>query len=251
MNVFDVLKSAYNPAIAGHVLDAYREIEQNFVLKKWKPSELDAGHFVESVRRLLELELTGKHTPFNKPLPRFNDQALLYYEHQSGHESYRLLIPRVLKAIYNIRSKRGVAHISDVSPNEVDSTLILHCVKWILSEIVRLKSGLSVQDTQKLMHRIVERQIPLIWKDADVTRILDASMSARDQVLVLLYDKSPQSVEKLREMIEYKNETNFKKILRRLHTAKLIHHGSDTACLISPTGVLAAENIIKNSRSLT
>ncbi len=245
MTAEDVLKSGFDVAIARSIVDAYREILDNFVIRKWKPSELDAGHFVEAVRRALDLELTVTYTPFSRSLPSFDDNALRHYEQQKGHESYRLLIPRALKAIYNIRNKRGVAHISDISPNEMDSTFILYAVKWILAELVRLKSGMSVSETQKLIDTIVERQSPLIWKEGEITTILEPRMNARDQILVLLYDRSPIKNDELQEIVEYSNRTDFRRILRKLHNDRLIHYHIDGNCRISPRGLTEAEKIIQ------
>ena len=41
------------------LLTAFDEIESNFVNRKWKASELDAGHFVEAVHRIIERQLFG------------------------------------------------------------------------------------------------------------------------------------------------------------------------------------------------
>ncbi len=171
MTAQDILKKGFDKKIADAIIKAYKEIEQNYVLRKWKPSELNAGHFVEAVRRAIDLELTGKYMPFGKSLPNFNDQALQLYERQVGDESFRMLIPRTLKAIYNVRNKRGVAHISDVNPNEMDATFILGSVKWVLAELVRLKSGLSTSQTQDLLNTIIERHCPLIWKESGIVTI--------------------------------------------------------------------------------
>jgi hypothetical protein len=244
----NILETGFDKQIAEAVVTAYTAIEQNFILQKWKPSEFDAGHFVEAVRRALDLELTGVYVPFGSPLPQFDDKTLKHYEQQSGHESYRLLIPRVLKAIYNIRNKRGVAHISDINPNEMDASLILHCAKWVLAELVRLKSGLSPAATQELIDTIIERHCPLIWSVSGVTCILDPKMTARDQILVLLYDRSPISDVELQRTIEYKNTSAFKKILRRLHSDRLIYYFRDGNCEITTRGVSDAEKIIKQRK---
>lgn len=246
MKAFDILNISYGKSIAKNIFNAYKEIGENYVLEKWKPSELDAGHFVESVRRLLEFELTGTHTPFKKKLPLFNDKALTFYENQSGHESYRLLIPRVLKSIYNLRNKRGVAHITDISPNEMDATIILYSVKWILAEIVRLNSKLSIEETQSMIDSIIEREIPLIFKDKNITKVLNVKIRAKDQVLLLLFDNSPQKIENLRASIEYSNRSGFNAIIKNLHKLKLIHCSKDQKCLILPPGLNAAEEIIKS-----
>ncbi|MEM6270042.1 MAG: hypothetical protein AAF998_11435 [Bacteroidota bacterium] len=248
MSAFAILESAYGTEIAQKVLDAYRTIEENFVVKKWKPSELDAGHFVEAVRRILELELTGSFTPFSGKLSNFSDTVIKSYENATGHESFRMLIPRALKSIYNIRNKRGVGHIKDISPNEMDSTYILYTVKWVLSEIVRLKSSLTIPQTQKIIDETVERQIEMIWKDTDLTRILDTKISARNQVLILLFHDSPRNESDLRSIIEYKNKTNFLKILQKLHKERFIELKSDGNCHISPTGIVEAETIILSKK---
>lgn len=244
MKAYDILESGFDASIASAILGAYGEIERNYILRKWKPSELDAGHFVEAVRRALDLELTGAYRTFNRSLPRFDDNALRNYEQQTGDQSYRILIPRILKAIYSIRNRRGVAHISDVNPNEMDATLILYKVKWILAELLRLKSGLTLDETQAMLDKIVERQCSVIWKEGNITWILATGMSAREQVLVLLYDNSPKMDTDLQDIIEYSNSTNFKKILKRLHQQKLIFYHQDGNCRLSPLGIRVAEEII-------
>lgn len=245
MDIGALLKKHYPNELVDSVISSYNEIEKNFAARKWKASEVDAGHFVEGVRRILEYELFGnKYTPLNKSLSPFNDKALHKYEGAIGDDSLRMLIPRVLKAVYNIRNKRGSAHLAGISANEMDSTIILYSVKWVLAELVRLNSSLSAAETQSLVNKIVERKLEVLWKDGDITRILDHNMKSSDQVLVLLYDESPRSSQNLQHIVEYKNKTNFTKVLKRLHAKKLIELSGNGNCSISPKGVIEAEKII-------
>jgi hypothetical protein len=227
------------------LLTAYGEIESNFVHRRWKASELDAGHFVEAVRRIIEHRLFRTYTPIGKSLSGFNDKLLLQYEQGTGDESYRILLPRILRAIYGIRNKRGVGHLGLISPNEMDATLILYNVKWVLAEILRLESGLTPAETQKAIEVVIERETPLLWKEGTLVRVTDKSVTARDQVLLLLYDTSPQSEEYLREQCEYKHVGNFRRILKRLHADKLIFFAPDAKCIIMPNGVAAAEAVLR------
>jgi len=249
--VHQIIESSYNMELADKILDSYNEIEGNFFLEKWKPSELDAGHFVEALRRLIEQELTSQYTPFNKKLTNFNDIVLKQYEQQKGHESFRMIIPRILKTIYNIRNKRGVGHINDVSPNEMDSLLILNSTKWILSEIVRLKSKLSIADTQELIDNIVERNVDLLWKNDSFTRVLNTNIPASEKVLLLLYDTDNQYVDELQKIIEYQNKSNFSKLIISLHKNRFIEKQTNGFCLISPKGVIKAEKILKKYKKFT
>jgi len=244
MTISSALKNKYPADVCDAILEAYREIEESFSLQKWKTAELDAGHFVEASRRLLEHELFGSYTPIGKNLPSFNDGELKKYENAQGDESLRMLIPRVLKSIFNIRNKRGIGHLGVISANEMDSTLILYNVKWVLAEFVRLATGTNPNETQKMIASIVERRIGLLWKHQGITRILESKISARDQVLILLYDASPLAESDLQTTVEYKNNTNFRKILRRLHSARMIDWTQGGQAFITPKGSEAAEAVI-------
>ncbi len=103
---------------------------------------------------------------------------------------------------------------------------------------------MAPEDTQRSIESIVERQIPLLWKDESLVRVADTSVEVRDQILLHLYDTSPQTNAVLQEKCEYKNGTNFRKILKRLHDRKLIHHGADGNCRIMPAGSEEAEAVI-------
>ncbi len=246
--VDQILIKAFGQEVSECILDSYKEIQSNYLLRKWKPSELDSGHFVESVRRAVENELFGSYTPIDKQISDFNDSVLIKYENSKGDESFRILIPRILKSIYGIRNKRGVGHIGKISPNEMDSTYILYATKWILSELVRLKSNLSTNETQKLVDKIVERQIEIIWESKNRNkRILDPNMKAEKQILVFLSKENQLSEKELIGMVEYKNPTNFSKILKKLHSKRLIEYG-DNMCEITTRGIIEAENIILTTK---
>ena len=244
MNVLEVLKSAYGDDIANHIYDSYREIESHHSLGRWKTAELDAGHFVESIRRLLECQFTKQYTPFTNQLPKFTDGVLKYFENQTGHESYRMLIPQALKAIYSVRNKRGVGHVGEVSPNRMDSTYLLQTAKWVLAEIIRLNSSASIDETEKIITAIAERRIVGIWKGAGTKRVLDARLPVVSQILVLLYDENPCSSEKLLEYTGYKNKSNFNRILKRMDSKRLINTQQDGNCHLLPPGIAKAEIII-------
>jgi hypothetical protein len=129
----------------------------------------------------------------------------------------------------------------------MDSTLILADVKWVLAELVRQASGLPPAETQKMVDEIIERRLDVLWKHGDITRVLDPTIPAREQVLLLLYDKSPQKVEELRTAVEYANPTNFKRIVKRLHVERLIDYNADTGiCIITSRGVVRAETIARD-----
>ncbi|QSH39608.1 hypothetical protein JXR01_01170 [Candidatus Kaiserbacteria bacterium] len=241
------MQSAYGNDIADKLIQSYTEVENSFAIRKWKPSELDAGHFVEVVRRIIEIELNLKRTPFSQSLIRFDEREIKRYQDASGDIAFRQFIPRILWSVYNIRNKRGVGHVPGlVSANEMDSTLILYSIKWVLSEIVRLKSNLSIEDTQQIVNQITERQIPLLWKNGSLVRVQYTGLKTEEEVLVLLFYKDEQLDVELFESIEYKNEHRFKKevLTEKLHKTRLITY-REGECMLMDTGRIEAERIIQ------
>lgn len=242
--VQSVLASRYPADIAHHIVSSFREVEQNYRLEKWKTSELDAGHFVEAVRRLIEHELQGNYTPFSTAIGAFSQSVLAKYESCLGGEEYRILIPRVLYAMYCVRNKRGVGHIASVIPNKLDATFILHSSKWVLGELVRLSTSASPEDAKTLVDQILYRQVDLVWDDGETFMVLDLKLKAAEKVLLVLYRQDRLAIEDLRSKVEYKNKTTFRGILEDLKAKKLLSITADGLCKLSPLGVREVEKII-------
>ena len=224
------------------MVSTFVEVEKNFFLRAWKTSELDSGHFVEAARRFIEHRLSGKYLAVGKTLPNLNFDELKRLESLTGPESYRLHVPRALLAIYGLRNKRGVGHLSVVSPNYLDATFILCTCKWVLGEFLRTESKLSFDETVAIVEQVVERPLPSVWEIGQRRRILVAGLSQRDQTLFLLLAQSPQTVDQLCQDIGISNVGNYRRILRKLHDDRLIEW-DDNSCHISPTGLAEAQII--------
>jgi hypothetical protein len=246
VNAETILRGAYPSDLVDATLSSYKEIESNYAIGKWKASELDAGHFVEAVRRILEHSLFGSYTIIGKSLPNFTDTELKRYEQAVGDESFRILMPRVLKSIYNLRNKRGVGHLGPVSPNEMDATLILYSTKWVLSELIRLTPGSHTDpdSAQAAVNAIIERRLDIVWRAGDTVRILRSGVPAKDQILILLYESESMMEDDLRTAIEYANRTNFRVILRELHKQRAVEYIAGIPVLLTPKGLIAAEKLI-------
>ncbi len=247
MKAEQLLVSRFPAEIVKHVISSYVEVEKNYRLEKWKPSELDAGHFVEAVRRLIENELFGNYVSFDKGIGSFNQSVLNKYESATGDESFRIIIPRTLYAMYCVRNKRGVGHISNISPNKMDASFILSSTKWVLAELVRIAGASSPDEAQKIVDQVMYRQIDLIWDDGETFMILSKNLKASEKVLVALYKEDKVDIEVLRKRVDYKNKSNFKKILHELKKNKLIDLNEIGICKLSPLGIREAESILNNA----
>src|SRR6266568_5625904 len=95
------------------LLQSYQDIATNFAEHRWEPSELNGGKFCEVVYTIINAVIAGSF-PSKPSKPRDMVIACRDLERtpaqssRVGDRSLRILIPRVLPALYEIRNNRGV-----------------------------------------------------------------------------------------------------------------------------------------------
>lgn len=163
--------------------------------------------------------------------------------------SFQILIPRLLPALYEIRNNRGVGHVGgDVDPNQMDATAVLGLANWIMAELVRVLHGVTIDKAQTLVDSLAERRIPLVWRSGDVRRVLDPSLKLQDQVLLLVASGAgPIAATDLFSWTGYGNQAYFTRLLRSLHTKRLIElSDSDSQVQLLPPGAHYVERLMRN-----
>jgi hypothetical protein len=226
MSSIDVLLKTIPESHRLPLIKEYNTIVHNYFEKKWLPSELSGGRFSEIVFCILDGIGTGKFGQ-NPTKPRNMEKDCKTLESNMNLcRSFRILIPRVLPVLYEIRNNRNVGHIGgDIDSNEMDSFTVLTLSSWIIAEMVRVFNGVSSDEAKKLVESITERKIPIIWSDDTVKRVLSDKLTLQDQVLVLLASNNSEAIfDELVSWCEVKNVTYFKKILKRLHTTRFIEY---------------------------
>lgn len=241
--ILDILTQSSSAELAKAIVKSYEDMQKNYLLKKPKYTGLDAGHYVESIRRFIEFKLSGSYTPLSEKLPPFSDPEVQRIASKGGPDNYRLIIPRVLFSIYTIRNKRGMGHISGIDPTNIDASFVYQSCKWILAEIVRTESGLPENECLLLLDKIVSRTVPLIWKTSDFRVITDPSLVVKDKVLILLLDENPLELKEISEATRCTNITRLKRYLSDLKKDGHIHYFNEKYYL-SPAGEAAAEEIL-------
>jgi len=239
------------------LLKSYQEIAANYSEHRWEPSELNGGKFCEVVYTIVHGSLTG--TFASKPSKPRNMvdgcralEGITANPNRVGDRSLRLLIPRMLPVLYEIRNNRGVGHVGgDVDPNFLDATAVYGMSSWCLAELVRIFHSVSTEVAQQTVDALIERKHPLIWQVGDIRRVLNPGMNKRDQALVLLH-QSPAWVSdrNLASWVEYSSVSMFqRRILGALHKARLIEHDrAEAKARISPLGIKMVEEKILKSR---
>ncbi|MFC1963768.1 hypothetical protein ACFLV1_00075 [Chloroflexota bacterium] len=241
------LKKLYPSDLCDALIDSYVEIKEQYYLAKHEPSELNGGKFVEACVRIIQEELTNSHVPIGEHIPNI---AKVIREFESAkktkHESFRIHIPRALLLIYNIRNRRGVGHLGgDVNPNLADATIIATTADWIIAEIYRKIYTVSLNQAQEIVNDLVRRKILLVHEIGDVKRVLDPTLSFREQTLLLLTSVQPEHIsdDELIKNLEYSNPSRYRSYtLKNLHKDRFIEYSSDGHCTILPPGIRYVES---------
>lgn len=246
------LLSALPSGLRGSLIEEYRQILQNYLERRWSPSELSGGRFCEIAFTILDGYAKGSYSP--KPVkPKDFVSACRALESNTGvPRSFQILIPRLLLALYEIRNNRGVGHVGgDVNPNHMDATAVVAIASWIMAELIRVLHGLSVREAQEVVDSLSERRSPLVWSGAEGRLVLDPTLALQDQVLLLLDSALGKvAVPDLLKWCTYSNKGYFLRLLRKLQDKRLVVLSDDQVSVeILPPGSAHVEKLLSERRA--
>jgi hypothetical protein len=234
------------------LLGEYRSIVQNFMERRWTPSELSGGKFCEIVYTILDGHAKGAYAASPSKPTSFVNACRALESNTAVPRSFQILIPRMLPALYEIRNNRNVGHVGgDVNPDYMDSSAVLSMCSWITAELVRVFHGLTTAEAQQLVDSLAERRIPLVWKQGDITKVLDPGIKLGNQMLLLIASSStPVATEQLLSWLEYKDRKYFFRTLRQLHKRRLVHLSKDEATVqLLPPGAKYVEHFLAQRKT--
>lgn len=235
--------------LRSELLSEFDKIVRNYREGRWEPAELNGGKFCEVVFAIVD-GFVRKSYPDKVAKPHnFLDSCrkLEQSSKSAAPHSFRILIPRLLPGLYDIRSNRGVAHVGgDVDPNRMDAAIVVSMARWILAELIRVFHGVSIDEAQGVVDGLVDRMVPVIWELPDGrVRVLKASLSMRERMLVVLYRYYPDPLSErfLVDSVEHSNASIFRRdILRKAHKEALVHYDeNDRVVYLSQLGIREVE----------
>lgn len=234
------------------LLDAFNEIVKNYREHRWEPSELNGGKLCEAVYTICVGWLEGGNYPARAKKPRNLPQACWGLESKYAQvpdsRTARILVPRMMMGLYDIRNNRGVGHAgAEVDPNKMDATAVLYTAKWLVSELVRLLHTLTPDEATAIVDGLIEREVSWVWTHEDRKRVLRRGLTWKQQTLVLLLTETGDVTEaNLFKWLEHPGLPSFRKdVLKALHKDRLIDYDtSKRSVRLLPPGVSAAEALV-------
>ncbi len=235
------------------LLEEYRGIVVAHSEGRWKLSALDGGRFCEVVFTIVEGALSSNYPSAPSKPNRFPD-ACRALENKPpvtvGDRSLRILIPRVLAGLYEIRNNRNVGHVGgDVVSSKMDATFVRESASWVIAELVRIFHNVGIDEAQASVDALAERPHALVWEFDGIRRVLSTTMSAAERTLIMLYSQPGWTdVDQLQMWVKYK--ANFRpQVLDKLADQLLVEVGSNgKRVAITPLGTKRAETLIARER---
>lgn len=231
------------------LVDEYRGICNAFNEGRWKLAALDAGRFCEVAYTVIHGMITGSYASTPQKPGNFVGacRALEALPPVAvGDRSLRIMIPRLLPVLYEVRNNRNVGHVGgDVVPNKMDATLVREGASWVVAELIRISHGVSTSDAQSSVDALVERTHPLVWEIDGIKRVLSPTMKLGDQILVLLYS-TPGWTTTAQLKIWMRHNSNLGRVLAGLFDKQQVELGKDKAT-ITPLGIARVESKLLGS----
>ena len=230
------------------ILTAFSEVVKNYRERRWEPSELNGGKLCEAVYTAVLGLLDGQFAD-RASKPRDMVSACRALEQRSGgSRSFKVQIPRMITALYEVRNNRGVGHAGgDVDPNHMDATAVLYMSKWLVAELVRALHNVPTHEATALVDVLVEREVPLVWSLGERKRVLRPRMSLKEKTLLLLLgEPEPVHEADLMRWLEHRDVAVLRRdVLRPLHNAvKVDYDRAARTVVLLPPGVAAAEALL-------
>lgn len=246
--------SEFPSGLSSPLLDTYEDALKAAQSSDWEKVGLKAGKICEITYSILKGYVDGALPDKPSKPSNMYDACNAFQQSDSSQfpRSVRIQIPRVIIAVYELRNNRAIGHVGgDVVPNEMDGIFFLGSIKWIMAELVRVFHKVDTETARQIVDVVSERSIPIIWDADGVIRVLNPELLANEKVLVVLYHIAEKvSQNKLQDIVEYVNPTNFKnRVLKPLHKEKKIEFNEKERLVsILPPGIKEVEEKILSNK---
>lgn len=182
------LSPPLDPLLATQLLDEFISAERRFIQRDWEPSQLDGGQFSEVAARILynmDSGVLSRTKPFDDCLRYVTNEQVA---HHMIPRSNSLHIERVLRTAYKFRSQRGAVHISPTyAPNQMDSKLIIECIRWVMNDILRLFWNGDREAVARAIRELLQFDVPAVGVFNDTVLVQRTDLNSEEELLILLH----------------------------------------------------------------
>jgi hypothetical protein len=154
------LSAVFPPGVVEELFESYEASVRKFNARDYEASLNKAGKFVEHAFRCLEYVRTGTAPKeIKSPFQTLKDLQSA----KDLNESVSRLIPGVLYSmVYEVRSKKGAAHVKGIDPSQMDASLAITAASWVVGELLRLYHTSDDQAVRMYLSSLMRAKVPFI-----------------------------------------------------------------------------------------
>jgi len=201
------------------------------------------GKFVESFVQCLQYMATGNWD--EKPnVDRYLDKVA--EQQMAIPEGLRVCAPRMARAMYTLRNKRNIAHKNPVDANSHDLVAAHHFGAWIISEMLREATGLSMEQAGVLVAQ-VQAPVGVLVEEIEGVRLVHANVSIKDETIILLHSHYPEKVAKSQILatMSARSPKSVGNALAALADDKVIFGNPKDGYLLTQEGMVRAVGLVQ------
>lgn len=180
-----------NAELVEGLIDEFISQERRYVLGDWEPATLDGGQFAEVASRII-YHVDSENLNLRKGV----NACLRYVEDENNSNPHSfpqrqaaLHLSRVIRMIYKFRSKRGAIHIDpEYTANELDSTLIISNVRWVMAELLRVFWRGDKSEVGGIIKEILRFDIPAVLSMDDRQFVMRTDCTVEEEIIILLHN---------------------------------------------------------------
>lgn len=162
-------------------------------------------------------------------------------------DGLRMCGGRIARSVYTLRNKRNIAHKSEIDPNSFDLAYVHEAAAWIMAELVRSASGISMEEAGALIE-LVQAPVGTLVEEIDGTTLVHADVSIRTEILILLHTHYPERVKvsDIVRSLKPRGERSIRNRLIEMKNKKLLFGDAKTGYRLTRAGYdVAATEITK------
>lgn len=202
-----------------------------------------AGKFVEAFVQCLQHLATGTFDA----KPEVDAYLSKHVENQvSLPEGLRICAARLARFIYTLRNKRNIAHKNAIDPNRFDLALGHEGAAWIMAELLRNATRISMEEAGALIE-LVQTPVGTLVEEIDGVRLIHAETSVRGEIMILLHSHYPERVpvSDILQTMSGRSTSSVRNRLGELRTEKRVVGDGETGYRLTQTGYSEAVGTIR------
>jgi len=226
--IFGVLSKNLPQNYINLVEQEYNELKNSYYSEDKIKVGIHSGRLCELISSLLCYQEFNQIDDLNKIIFDKNIHNLEGSQKKSPHkEISSLMIPRVLRSIYTIRSKKNIAHIKTFDPVKIDLKFINIAVDWVISQLLIIYCNVNSDEVIKYFERVSLDDFRRVERFEDGDIVFNApNLSFTNKLLFILadfYNKGRIDEDKLHKISKPKNKSYIRTYLNRMEQNKQVH----------------------------